>query len=328
MDLRGNKLGWLWASIAMSPGAGACGGAIANGPGQDLDGGASPPSVAPPEDGPNEDATPNPYPDASPAEVSPPGECGTDALLIDDMMAPMTDGPGTGGFWYTYSNRTLPTTCPTTIPTPAPPGSINPPEGSPFPPTEGDPTGSPGMRECVGGGEITWGAGFGFNLFDGTEACSAGPLASCAQRDADSSSSVVGESGAAVSLAPRPFDASAHKGITFWAKSNASSLVHVNVQFGEKRTSPWGGFCDPCSADGAMACTDDYLIAESFTANWKEFSIHWTDLKTQNWSKQDLPSGGFDPSTLYSVHFQLPTNSGIPLANFDVAVACIRFVDE
>ena len=41
----------------------------------------------------------------------------------------------------------------------------------------------------------------------------------------------------------------------------------------------------------------------------------------------NLPTGGFDASTFYSLHFQFHT-SKVALAPFDVSVACVQFVDE
>jgi hypothetical protein len=348
---------WALAGIAATFGAGACGGAIASEPGGPPDGGASPAVVATsqggngntgtssgstpqggngntgtssgsssttvstPQGGNGDAAPPSADVDAFAPDVSaPPEVCAVDALLIDDMTQPATDGPGTSGFWYTYSDRIDPTSCPWAIPTPPPPGSVLPPEGSSFPPS-GGPSGGAGMRECSGGGEVLWGAGFGFDFVDQSEACSAGPFAAC------SASSASGQTDAA-NLAPSPFDASAHQGVTFWAKSNTSGLAKVNVHFPEKRTSPWGGVCDPCITSGAMACADDYLLSYLVTTTWKQFTVHWKDLATENWSKQNLPKGGMDPSTLYSMRFEFETNSGTRLANFDLVVACIRFVDQ
>jgi hypothetical protein len=178
------------------------------------------------------------------------------------------------------------------------------------------------MREFNGGGETLWGAGFGFDFVESeAEACSLGPFAACPGSNASG-----GTTG--TTLVPRPFDASAHKGVSFWAKSNTFSATRVNVHFPEKRTSPWGGVCDPCATTGIAACADDYLFGELFPTTWGQYTVHWTDLATQNWTRQNLPRGGVDPSALYSMHFELETNSGTALPNFDIAIACIRFVDE
>jgi hypothetical protein len=197
-------------------------------------------------------------------------------------------------------------------------------EGAQFPATITGPGSIANARECSGGGEFNWGAGFGFDLIDALpdggsvvfDKCEGGTALWNNSPDAGSTG------------IPQPLDASAHKGVSFWMKSNlASGNTTVNVQFSEKRTSPWGGVCDPCLTTGMTACGDDYLISEIVSSTWKQYTIHWTDLKTQNWTKAALPAKGFDAATWYYLHFQLSTYMKT-LPNFDLSVACIMFVDQ
>jgi len=257
-----------------------------------------------------------------------PASCDTGALLIDDMANQQTDGTGTMGYWYTYSDRTNPISEPPIVQDladgAAPPGSIVPIEGASFPSNTAGPDMISNAREVTGGGEKTWGAGFGFDLIDALpdggsvvfDACEGGTTLWDNSPDAGSTG------------IPQPFDASAHKGITFWAKSNISGSQKINVQFSEKRTNPWAGICDPCVTTGINACADDYLIGELITTSWKQYTIHWTDLNTQNWTMKGLPKKGFDPSTWYYLHFQFSTNAGTALPNFDLSVACIEMIDN
>jgi hypothetical protein len=244
------------------------------------------------------------------------------------MANQQTDGTGTMGYWYTYSDRTNPVSEPPVIQPLAdggtPPGSITPAEGASFPANTTGPGSIAAAREVTGGGEKTWGAGFGFDLIDALPDGGSVPFDQCeGGTQLFDTSPDAGSTGI-----PQPLDASAHKGVTFWAKSNGTSSVHVNVQFSEKRTSPWGGICDPCVTSGTTACSDDYLMGELFTTSWKQYTIHWTDLATQNWTKAALPKGMFDAKTWYYMHFQFSTNAGTALANFDLSVACIQFVDQ
>jgi hypothetical protein len=232
------------------------------------------------------------------------------------------------GYWYTYTDRTNPVSEPPQVQLTAdggtPPGSIMPKEGDSFPANTTGPGTIGAAREVTGGGEKTWGAGFGFDFIDALpdggpvvfDQCEGGTQLWDNQPDAGSTG------------IPQPFDASSHKGISFWAKNNLTGTVKVNVQFSEKRTSPWGGVCNACDTSGMDACADDYLIGKLFTTTWTQYTIHWTELATQNWTKAGLPKMGFDPSTLYYMHVQFSTNAGTALANFDVSLACIQFVDN
>ena len=254
--------------------------------------------------------------------------CDTGADLVDDMANQQTDGNGTMGYWYTYSDRTNPVSEPPIVqdlPDGAmPPGSITPMEGASFPSNAAGPGLIANAREVSGSGEKTWGAGFGFDLIDALpdggpvvfDACEGGTTLWDNAPDAGSTG------------IPQPLDASAHKGITFWAKSNTSASQKINVQFSEKRTNPWGGVCNACLTSGMTACADDYLIGELITTSWKQYTIHWTDLATQNWTGAKLPKGQFDASTWYYLHFQFSTNAGVSLPAFDLSVACIEFIDQ
>jgi hypothetical protein len=254
--------------------------------------------------------------------------CDNGALLVDDMANQQTDGPGTMGYWYTYSDRTIPISEPPQVQLLSdggmPPGSITPTEGASFPSNVPGPGMIANARQCSGSGEKTWGAGFGFDIIDALPDGGSVPFDQC-----EGGTTLWDNSPDAGSTGiPQPFDASAHKGVTFWAKSNGTASAKINVQFSEKRTSPWGGMCDPCVTSGMTACSDDYLIGELVPTTWKQFTIHWTDLATQNWTKQNLPKGMFDPKTWYFMHFQFSTNAGTALAAFDLSVACIEFTDN
>jgi hypothetical protein len=244
------------------------------------------------------------------------------------MANQQTDGTGTMGYWYTYSDRTNPVSEPPVVQPladgGAPPGMIMPTEGASFPAMATGPNSAIVARECSGGGMKTWGGGFGFDFVDNNPDGGMVPFDAC-----DGGAQLFDTSPDAGSTGiPQPYDGSMHKGVSFWAKSNLTGNVKVNVQFSEKRTSPWGGMCDPCATSGTKACSDDFLIGELFTPKWQLFTIEFSKLATQNWTKQNLKAGTYDSSTMFFMHFQFSTNAGTALAPFDVSVACIQWVDN
>jgi hypothetical protein len=244
------------------------------------------------------------------------------------MMGEQTDGTGTAGYWYTYSDRTNPVSEPPVVQPladgAAPPGMMMPAEGDKYLPNATGPGSIAGARECTGGGFKNWGAGFGFDMIDALpdggpvvfDQCEGGTQLWNNLPDAGSTG------------IPQSFDASSHKGVSFYIKSGlASGSTTVHVQFSEKRTNPWGGICNACDTSGMDACADDFYKSILVSNMWTQVTIKWTDLKTQNWTGKGLTAGTFDASTLYYIHFQLSTSSGTALPNFDLLVACMQFVD-
>ena len=178
-----------------------------------------------------------------------------------------------------------------------------------------------------GGASSTWGAGFGFDLIDTKpDGGNNVPFWAC-DGGGPSVWNDTPDSGTGV---PLPFDASAHKGVSFWATSNTGAPVDVYLKFSEKRTSSWAGVCNACATaaiDPMAQCADDYLKIVPIMPGWTSYTVHFTDLATQNFTKMNLPAGGFDPSTFYSLHFQFHTRL-TALAAFDVSIACVEFADE
>lgn len=267
------------------------------------------------------------------------------SALIDDMAMLQSDGPNTLGSWYPYSDRTLANSEPSQI-IPSAPGNIDPIEGASFPPGNRSPDGgtapaltlgdgsSVNSRECFGGGEKTWGAGFGLDLID----------------DAPDGGNVVpfnlcpGEAGifndspdaGAVGI-PAPFNASAYSGFAFWGVSLTGANYNVDVHVEDDQTSPWGGQCGVCVPAGVTCsmpheagtttgcqCSDDFYERVTFTPEWQQFVIRWSDKDfTANHYSGEGPLT-FHPNTMYSIHFQFPTISGV-VPNFDVGVALLQW---
>jgi hypothetical protein len=259
-----------------------------------------------------------------------------DNVVLDDMTMQQSV---TGGSWYTYSDRSVPNSEPPIIGTPVPPGFVAPTEGQSFFADQTGPiindAGWP-ARMADGGGENTWGAGFGLDITsktpDGTQVafntCDAGTIF-----DTSPDASSVG--------IPQPYDASAYTGIGFYANSPGGTVV-IEVHVDDKKTSPWGGMCNACVSSGTCMtalgtglagcpCSDNYIQKVSVGTGWKHYEVHWRQMATANWSKSKtfLPGdGGMDPTAIYNFHFQFTTNAGKALPGFSVQVAYLTWLKD
>jgi hypothetical protein len=248
------------------------------------------------------------------------------SCVIDDMMNPATE---TGGYWYTYSDRTLPNS---TILVPDPAGIISPLEGAQFPPDITDTTGPtvPGVsgpapfREFTGSGLTLWGAGTGFDWKDITP-----PV-----------SDDGGDAAAALGV-PAAFDATGHTGISFYAKSNTGAVQQISLHFSDSREAAAAGMCNADAAytvfDGGAdtitsptECSDDFFKNVNLTTDWANYTVKFTSVATQNYSTMGLKT--LDITKLYQVHFQInnPGYAGKPIAPmkaWDYSIAYITFYD-
>jgi hypothetical protein len=277
-------------------------------------------------------------PDSSSGSSSSSSSSGGDAassssgvLVIDSMMGQQTES---GGYWYTYDDRSVPNSEPPILLTTADGGPVAgfviPAEGASFSPMTG---GGPMVngaevpyRECSGGGEAKWGVGCGMDFVSflpdgrpvGVNMCDSGTIFNTAPPAVDAGLSNVG--------IPQPFDLSAYTKVKFWGKSMGTVKSQtVYAQISEKRTSPWGGVCDPCLTNGATACADDFRTSFTFTSTWTEFTIDFSKMTRSNWSKAMLSPDKLDPKTAYYLHFQLPPAPPAEPA-FDIGFAYITAV--
>jgi hypothetical protein len=206
----------------------------------------------------------------------------------------------------------------------SPGGSITPTEGQSFPVTDsGTINGcTRGFRESVGGGEKTWGAGFGMDFLsyppDGGEV----PFNMC---DAGEIFCVTCVDSGTVGIV-QPYDASQWNGIEFWGISFVGTSQNVYVQMDDDRTSPWGGVCNACNSSMMTnPCSDSFRKSVTFTSSWSKFQIAFTDatFKPQNWSGSGV-TAPIHKDKLYNLHFQI-TITAPPAPNFDLGVAMVAF---
>jgi len=257
------------------------------------------------------------------------------ATIIDDMSGAHGTENATGGYWYTYSDRTVPNSEPPILLSGGgdgggPPGSITPVEGQSFPITDaGIISGCNwSFREATGGGETTWGAGFGMDFLSTPPDGGPVPFNSCADlqalTDASQIFNVTDIDSGTVGIV-QPFDASMWSGITFWGISFTGKPQAVAVQMDDDRTSPWGGQCTACNYAGGMtnSCSDNFIKGVTFTSTWTQFKVAWSDplFKTANWSKNGTKTP-IDSNKVYNLHFQITAH---PAPAFDVGVAMVQF---
>lgn len=202
---------------------------------------------------------------------------GVTTELIDDMEAntgSILASKGRVGAWYVYNDAT--STAKQNPGVPFLPEAITPPRGT-----------SGFAARTSGKGFDTWGAGMGFNFNDPGD----------------------GAGGSKKSL----YDASAYKGLTFYAKAEPSTAVSVRVNLSSKDTDPAGGVCTP-----AAKCNDDFGKSITLTNDWKQYTIMFSDLTQQGFG---TAVKSFDPSKVYAVHFQVAKS-----ATFDFWIDDIAFI--
>ncbi len=245
--------------------------------------------------------------------------------LLDDMRGPLglTDGPGTSGGWYSYSDRTVPWSEPAIFLSDA--GLLTPPDGVPFPATD-DGTGPMVLgsvqpyRRVSGGGESQWGIGLGMAFInvapDGGDVpvndCGAGAIFDV-QADAGDS------------FIPLPFEATGWTGIQFWAKSLRADFAQpVYVQVHDETTQPFGlafdaGGCNPCNSSGIGACGDGFRARVVFPTDWAQIRVPFGSMHPQGYSGSST-SAVPDVSNIYQLNFQIDA----PVPPFGVAVAYVE----
>jgi hypothetical protein len=246
--------------------------------------------------------------------------------LLDDVLSRGTDGPGTAGIWYTYSDRTLPWAEPGIL-LPDAAGVLVPGDVVPVLPTsDGGPTylGSTWpYRRFSGGGEAIWGVGLEMTLFSPPPDGGPVPMNGCGAGvtfDVDAAGMD--------SFVESAVDASGWTGIQFWAKSLLGYPRTVNVFVNDDRTDPWGGRvdaggCDVCANyAGTMGfCGDGPRASVVFTPGWTHLQLPFTSMHPVGIYSGEPTTWTPDTSALFSINFQL---EGVPIPPFDLAVAYIE----
>ena len=112
-----------------------------------------------------------------------------------------------------------------------------------------------------------------------------------------------------------PYDASRYTGLSFWAKSDIPAGQTIHVLFPDKDTDPDGGVCKTVGLLPER-CYDHYGATVPITPGWNHYTVAFKDLLQGGWGRQ---ATAFDPSTLFEVSFQIPSNATFALWFDDVA---------
>jgi hypothetical protein len=204
-----------------------------------------------------------------------------------DYIDDMEDGDGfilqkdgRVSIWYTYDDSTA--------------GTLNPAPDTMFPmETITEPrcgTSKRAMR-VTGIGFSDWGSGFGFSL------------------------KVAMMNGEYVDT---PYDATAARGITFWARKGETSVDSIRFAVGDQYSNPAGGHCDKTVTSGPTACYDAFGSTLMLTEKWQRFTFNFGQLGQRNFG---LARPTLDVASLTDVQFGVPPAASV----FDVWVDDIAF---
>ena len=108
------------------------------------------------------------------------------------------------------------------------------------------------------------------------------------------------------------YDATAYKGISFWAKKGAGSTGNVRLKFPDSNTDPDGKVCKECFNDFGM----DLQLTEA----WVQYTIPYVAMsQMKGWGSPHTP--GVDTSKVYGVQWQV-NEKGAP---YDIWIDEIQF---
>lgn len=273
-------------------------------------------------------------------EASADGPACDPTMILDDFRSD-SGTTATGGYWYTYSDRTCVSYVPPRI-RPDAAGTLEPQEGQMVlpsndgtltPPCEAEPV---PFVELRGGGENIWGAGIGFDFTDNSvlsrslyDSC---PVAeACDGTPAPGADPYETQSGAFNSrVVPGP-----PAGISFWARApEATAAVSVEVHLSDRHSNESGGVCKLClyrpATPGQGECFDDWLVTLKVTDAWEPQTVRFDDprLATLGWSTtpaRPQPWCVLDTTALYSMHFQLSTDGQDALAPFHIQIGYVTW---
>ena len=114
-----------------------------------------------------------------------------------------------------------------------------------------------------------------------------------------------------------PYNASAYRNLTFWAKVDPWTTPRLRVSLPDKDTHPDGGICQ-FNGSGTNSCWDHYGLRVAFTTEWAQYTIPFSSLTQNGWGNLGT---AFDPASVYQVDFEIPVN-----ANFGIWIDDLAFL--
>jgi hypothetical protein len=172
----------------------------------------------------------------------------------------------------------------------------------------------------VGRQYVVCGLGFEFAQVPLADAGAAEAGSNAADSSVDATGNAGGDAGPP--MVTVPFDISAYKGISFWGKATAEAgTVDVKVQFPNTDTDPRGGVCNgPRAGVGIPTdirrCYDSYAVHKSFTGDWQQFTVLFSDLAIEGFGfmspapfNVDTDAGPRGSKNVYGVNWQGQKNT-------------------
>ncbi|XXX82530.1 hypothetical protein WMF30_27630 [Sorangium sp. So ce134] len=72
-------------------------------------------------------------------------------------------------------------------------------------------------------------------------------------------------------LSSADYDATAYRGITFWARAEGASSTELSVTFVDQQTDPGGGICG--DDEGQVPCFDHFHTSVPLASDWTHFKV-------------------------------------------------------
>lgn len=106
----------------------------------------------------------------------------------------------------------------------------------------------------------------------------------------------------------RPWDASAYRGVTFWARVGETSGNEVRIGVSDEYANPAGGLCMIGGGQG-KDCYDSFGIdLPRLDTTWRKYKIAFSGL-TQRGFGVASPTGKLDASAIYHIEFATPSGA-------------------
>lgn len=106
------------------------------------------------------------------------------------------------------------------------------------------------------------------------------------------------------------YDLSCCEGVSFWGKKTGDGISNVRLKVGDWQTDPAGGSC--------KECYNDFGADFSFTDEWQEFSIKFSEMKQEPYWGE--PKVSIDTAAIYQLQWQVKENNRV----FDIQIDNVR----
>lgn len=124
--------------------------------------------------------------------------------------------------------------------------------------------------------------------------------------------------GVVIKFSEQGWDASAYKGMTFWAKSPTRTRITFGIATTETQDVAYGGDCVP--RDG-LQCADHFSTSRTINTGWMAYTITFSEMRQRGFGVP-APSTTINTATMTELNITFPT--GQP---FDVWIDDVVFTE-